>query len=294
MEVLRRTNWAGGSDLHLGSLMGGVEKSGWDWRIRSSKSIWLWLNVAGEGLIWGRNERFVLKPGMFAMTGGGEESMWQCIRYPGMHRLDWVEIPGDWLRQRIGAEAHRLRGSLADWVRDGRPVAFCGLMGVWERDLSEALIKATEQQGSMRLIAEARLLEWAAMRLFDVTCTSDENVHAPSSAHGDGVRRAIQLLQEHLDQPLDLSMIAKRVGFSPHHLSRRVRVETGFTLQQHLRKMRIGHACEALASGRMNITEVALEVGYQSLSHFAKAFREETGEAPKAWITSQKDGKNRH
>jgi AraC-like DNA-binding protein len=52
------------------------------------------------------------------------------------------------------------------------------------------------------------------------------------------------------------------VGVVPHHLSRRVSAETGTTLQRHLRRLRIEHACEALDSGKLNVTEVALEVGY--------------------------------
>jgi AraC family transcriptional regulator len=104
----------------------------------------------------------------------------------------------------------------------------------------------------------------------------------------DPVKRAIQLLRERLDQPLDLGLIAKEVGVAPHHLSRRVSSETGITLQRHLRRLRIERACEALDSGKMNVTEVALEVGYQSLSHFAKAFRDETGEPPGKWLARKR------
>jgi transcriptional regulator GlxA family with amidase domain len=99
-----------------------------------------------------------------------------------------------------------------------------------------------------------------------------------------GKNGAIHLLRERLDQSLDLGAIAKEVGVAPHQLSRRVSTETGSTLQRHLRRLRIERACEALHTGRMNITEVALEVGYQSPSHFAKAFREETGDSPSHWL----------
>jgi AraC-like DNA-binding protein len=40
----------------------------------------------------------------------------------------------------------------------------------------------------------------------------------------------------------------------------------------------------------MNVTEASLEVGYQSLSHFSKAFREETGLCPSDWIAARKAG----
>lgn len=259
-------------------------ESGWKWRIRSAESVWLWLNVAGEGLLWGPRERFFLKPGMFALSGGGAEGLWTWIRHPGTHRLDWVAIPRAWLRQRVGTETGMLRGGLAGWLGSGGTVAFCGLMGVWERDLSDALGKAYDGMGPARFLAEARVLEWAAARMYESRTAPHPAAASPSPAGTDPVKRAIALLHGRMDQSLDLTWIARTVGVSSHHLSRRVRAETGLTLQQHLRRLRIGHACEVLASGRMNVTEAALEVGYQSLSHFAKAFREETGLSPRAWL----------
>ena len=289
-RTLCRTTWGGSSDLQTGTLAGGVSKGGWNWRIRSAESLWLWLNIDGDGLIWGKNERFVLKPGMFAITGGGPENVWSCIRQPGSHRLDWVEIPREWLRQRVGSATSGLRGGLAEWLRVGSPVSFCGLMGVWERDLCEALAKAVASPGPPRFLAEARVLEWVAARFFENPLATATQTSMAVSASTDPVKRAVHLLGERLDHALDLAAIAKAVGVSPHHLSRRVSAETGLTLQQHLRRLRIGHACDALASGRMNVTEAAFEVGYQSLSHFAKAFREETGLTPRAWLAARKGG----
>jgi AraC-like DNA-binding protein len=297
-QTLFRTTWGRSGDLQIGSLAGTVHAQSetqaaknqqaatpWTWPIRSADSIWLWLNIAGEGLIWGKNERFFLKPGMFAMTGGGPEGLWQCIRHAGSHRLDWVEIPREWLRSRVGGETEALRGGLAEWLRVGGPVAFCGLMGVWERDLCEALTKAGNQHGPPRFLAEARVLEWAAARFFEKPISLGSRTTPPPN---DPVKRAIHHLRERLDQSLDLPALAKAVGISPHHLSRRVKAETGITLLQHLRQLRVSHACDALASGRMNVTEAALEVGYQSLSHFSKAFREETGLTPREWLVSRK------
>jgi AraC-like DNA-binding protein len=41
-----------------------------------------------------------------------------------------------------------------------------------------------------------------------------------------------------------------------------------------LRQIRLDRAAELLRTGRCNVTEAALEVGYNSLSHFSTAFRE--------------------
>jgi AraC-like DNA-binding protein len=52
------------------------------------------------------------------------------------------------------------------------------------------------------------------------------------------------------------------------------------TIPQFLRQRRLERAGELLRSGRRNVTEAALEVGYSSLSHFSQAFREHFGCCP--------------
>lgn len=94
------------------------------------------------------------------------------------------------------------------------------------------------------------------------------------------VRRVKQYLAEHLDEALDLNALARLVGCSAHHLSRSFSESAGTTISRHLRRLRIERAASLLASGRFNVSEAAVEVGYQSLSHFSKAFLEEKGCLP--------------
>jgi AraC-like DNA-binding protein len=280
--------WGEGNVLRCGRVTGRIRSGGWRWKISSEGAIWLWLNREGSGLVWGENDRFILKPWMYAMTGGGKAGDWSCVRYPGTHSLEVVVISRDWLRDRLGKNTDWLHPDLAKWLNEGGSIAFCGLMGVWERELCEALARAAIDSGPSRLLAEARILEWASVRLFRQKPGDGGSSFCATLRDRDPVKRAIQLLREKLDQPLDLTALARAVGVAPHHLSRRVGAETGSTLQRHLRRLRIERACEALDSGKMNVTEVALEVGYQSLSHFAKAFREETGESPGKWLTRKR------
>ena len=281
------TWWGDSNGLRCGRVAGNITASGWKMTISSAESVWLWLNREGNGLIWGERDRFFLKPGMYAMTGGDQAGDWSCVRHPGSHTLELVVISRSWLEQRLGSHPDWLQPGLSKWLKSGGPVAFCGLMGLWERDLCDALARAGRSAGPSRLLAEARVLEWAAVRLYRTESTGEVTNFPETSGARDPVKRAIQLLHERLDQPLDLATLARDVGVSPHHLSRKVGAETGSTLLRHLRRLRIERACEALGSKRMNVTEVALEVGYQSLSHFAKAFREETGRSPSDWLSGR-------
>lgn len=47
-----------------------------------------------------------------------------------------------------------------------------------------------------------------------------------------------------------------------------------------LRKLRTERAAELLQSGRYNVTEAALKVGYSSLSHFSQTFCQTMGCCP--------------
>lgn len=266
--------------LESASFRAAVTGGGSRWRWPSRGHVWLWLNRQGGGLLWGNEDRFILKPGMYALTGGGVPADWTCLRYPGAHELEVVLIDPAWLAARLRSEMQH--ADLRGWLDKDCPVAFCGLMGLWEQELFDALSGA--RHGAGKMIAEAKILEWAAVRLFRVSSPGQAPSFCAGLRNRDPVHRALDKLRAGLDQPLDLARLAREVGIAPHYLSRKVRAETGDTLQRHLRRFRIERACERLSSGRSNVTETALDVGYQSLSHFAKAFREELGVSPREWL----------
>lgn len=94
------------------------------------------------------------------------------------------------------------------------------------------------------------------------------------------VTKARAFLESHLEETLDLQAIATAVGCSPFYLSRTFSATTGMTISQYVRKLRIERAAELLVTGRYNVSEAAVEVGYQSLSHFSKAFQQVKGCLP--------------
>jgi AraC-like DNA-binding protein len=248
----------------------------------SKGAVWLWMNRGGSGLLWGNEDRFMLKPGMYALTGGGSPADWVCHRHPGAHDLEILVIAPEWLKDRMGRSLQH--PSLSEWLTNDCPVAFCGLMGAWENELFDALAMIPTAPGSAKFLAEAKILEWAAVRLYRPDTPKQSPAFCAALRDRNPVQRALAHLAAHLDQALDLAALARHVGIAPHYLSRKVSAETGKTLQRHLRRLRIERACELLVSGKTNITETSLDVGYQSMSHFTKAFREETGTSPKAWL----------
>lgn len=97
-------------------------------------------------------------------------------------------------------------------------------------------------------------------------------------------------LQDHLDEPLSLAKLSALLGCGGHYLSRLFTTHEHLSLTHYLRRIRIERAAQLLEKGRLNVSEAALEVGYQSLSHFTKAFSAEKGTTPSAYRRSRAHG----
>ena len=94
------------------------------------------------------------------------------------------------------------------------------------------------------------------------------------------VEQVIFLLKQNLVEPPSLEALGKKIGCSHFYLSRIFSTQTGQTITQYLRRLRMEKAATLLKSREYNVTEVALEVGYNSLSHFSAAFQETFGCCP--------------
>lgn len=86
------------------------------------------------------------------------------------------------------------------------------------------------------------------------------------------VGRAIQHLEQHLDDDLSLSELAGVASFSPFHFHRVFRALTGEGVAEHVRRLRLERAAVRLRNTSRSILEIALEAGYQAHESFTRAF----------------------
>lgn len=98
-----------------------------------------------------------------------------------------------------------------------------------------------------------------------------------------------RLLSMRWNEDLKLADLARAVGLSVYHLSRTFRSETGTTLHRYRHQLRLRHGIEPLRHGARPLTELALELGFSSHSHFTSAFRREFGLSPSEWRASRAD-----
>jgi AraC-like DNA-binding protein len=105
---------------------------------------------------------------------------------------------------------------------------------------------------------------------------------APESA---ALSRALALTEEAAPDQPRFEDIARASGQSARTLARRFSEEMGMTWREALRRIRIIRAVEILAAEDDPITDVALQVGYTSISAFNAAFRDLMGQTPSEYRT---------
>jgi AraC family transcriptional regulator len=127
---------------------------------------------------------------------------------------------------------------------------------------------------------QAKALEVAAELFFVAPGEKELFCQRQQRLSTERVEKVVSLLQKNLAEPPALEEIGRVVGCSPFHLSRTFSAATGRTIPQYIRQLRMERAAELLKSGKFNVTEAALEVGYSSLSHFSQAFHETFGCCP--------------
>lgn len=102
-------------------------------------------------------------------------------------------------------------------------------------------------------------------------------------------KRIAMIASHFLENPADhisLEDWAKQLGFSQRSLIRCIRAQTGMTFRELKRQTRIMLAIEKLSDGQ-SVTNIALDVGFQTTSAFIHAFGLITGSTPGKYTWQQ-------
>jgi AraC-like DNA-binding protein len=95
--------------------------------------------------------------------------------------------------------------------------------------------------------------------------------------------RARDAIDRSYAQPLDVAAIARVAHVSEAHFSRQFRTTFGETPHRYLQRRRVERAMELLRESDRPVTEICLDVGFNSLGTFSRTFRDIVGESPSAY-----------
>jgi len=154
-----------------------------------------------------------------------------------------------------------------------------------------ALNRLTAAARSSR--AEALLLEESALLLLGFILRQAYAAHqdhvlgleAGSPAdHREAAARVKLLLREELSRKLSLQELAGRAGYSPYHLCRLFKRQTGLSIHRYRQHLRLCESLDLLVEfPQRSVAEIAHGLGFASHSHFSTAFHGHFALTPRAF-----------
>lgn len=96
-------------------------------------------------------------------------------------------------------------------------------------------------------------------------------------------------INQHLDQPIDLGILAHTALFSPYHFHRIFTVMVGETPNNFLLRVRLEKSAQLLHLDKsLSVGEIAYKCGFNSVSSFSRSFRKSFGITAKSFRESEK------
>lgn len=86
------------------------------------------------------------------------------------------------------------------------------------------------------------------------------------------------------DPDLHADDMCKELGLSKTLLYEKIKSLTGQTVNEFIKIIRLNHSISLLKEGRLNKSQIALEVGFNSLSYFTRSFTKQYGKSPSDFI----------
>jgi AraC family transcriptional regulator len=247
-------------------------------------SIELCLNLTGTGAVADAVQEVSFGAWTVGFYRQGTPQLQASRRAGEEHQFITVELSPEFLRRHLNglqAELHPLiRTATGAGRRAVSGVAAPERLTSRQRDLVTSLRQPPVLASAQALWYQAKAVELMGEFFFQSPSQEELFCHRQQRVARDRVEQVVTLLRRDLTNPPPLEEIGRQVGCSPFYLSRTFSKETGQTIPQYLRQLRLERAATLLRSGDYNVTEVALEVGYSSLSHFSQAFHQQFGCCP--------------
>ncbi|MFA5044345.1 MAG: AraC family transcriptional regulator [Paludibacter sp.] len=134
-------------------------------------------------------------------------------------------------------------------------------------------------------------------RLMDIIGQSNDLVPLASTnyknIHFETKNKRILTIHEYLmknyRENIDLKEIASLVNMAEGSLCRFFKSIVGITIFEYLNKIKVDLACKLLMDKNLSVLDVAIDSGFNNISHFNKQFKTITGVTPKEYRLRFKD-----
>lgn len=97
------------------------------------------------------------------------------------------------------------------------------------------------------------------------------------------IEKVLSYLMYHYTEPLKLDDIASVVSMNTSAFCRYFKKKTGKSYVEYIQDLRIGYACKLLVGTSYDISQIGIECGFNTICHFNKIFKRNTGLTPSGY-----------
>ena len=94
------------------------------------------------------------------------------------------------------------------------------------------------------------------------------------------ITKARAYIQEHQTEEIKLGQVAKAVNMSSYYFCKMFKKVAGINFTDYVARVRIEKSKNLLLNPNLRVSEIAFEVGFQSLTHFNRVFKKILGQSP--------------
>jgi AraC-like DNA-binding protein len=125
--------------------------------------------------------------------------------------------------------------------------------------------------------AMVKLLQIFAQHL---SMVSNQIVVQQANAEPPVIMRAKEFIKQNQTEDISLGQVAKAVNTSTFYFCKMFKKVTGLNFTDYVSRQRIESAKNLLLNPNLRVSEIAYEVGFQSLTHFNRVFKKIIGQSP--------------
>ncbi len=145
--------------------------------------------------------------------------------------------------------------------------------------LQQIVHEAQEQRSSYEVYIQTLIMQLMMYSSRYLEEYNSKPLEYLSTVH-ERISEVVRYINTYYKNELSLQSLADKFFISPYYLSRIFKEITGFTYVEYLNSVRIKEAIKLLEETNLKVCFIASKVGYGSITHFGRVFKELTGHTP--------------
>ena len=250
------------------------------WHFHPEFEILYVIDGSGTSFVADSIEEF--QSGDLALIGSTLPHFWRSdekyLNSDGKLKIKYVVIqfPNDFLKDQIAnyPEYHPI-GDLLE--RASKGIRFSA---DFARGIEKKIMKLSKSDGFERIIHLQELL-YALAKTGDYKLLAGELYQQENHTFPNfRLTKVLQFLNTNYQRKIELETAADIANLHPAAFCRFFKEKTGKSLSEYVNDMRIGYACRLIIEGKLSVSQISFESGFNNLSNFNRTFKKHTGYTP--------------